>query len=210
MKSLVLAQGGGSLTHDVERFSRWAPTYDRHFLQRFIFEPVQKTVLELADSEIPHPASILDVGCGTGRLLRAAAERYPGARLEGVDAAEGMIAQARAAASASSPINFQLATAEHLPFAAGEFDLVVSTMTFHHWADQRRGIAEIARVMTPSGRWILADFVAAGVLRYFRRLLRLEQFPERGRLDAMLAAAGLRVAAERRVKARIQVLAIGR
>ena len=31
---------------DVERFSRWAPDYDRHYLQRLVFEPVQKTVLE--------------------------------------------------------------------------------------------------------------------------------------------------------------------
>ena len=196
--------------NDVERFSRWAPHYDNHYLQRLVFEPVQQTVLELAAQEVPRPAAILDVGCGTGRLLRAAAERYADARLEGIDAAEGMIAQARAAAGTSSSINFHLGTAEHLPFADGEFDLVVSTMTFHHWADQRQGIAEIARVLTPSGRWILADFVVTGVLRYFRRMLRLRQFPEREQLDATLAAAGLRVVAERRVQARIQVLAITR
>jgi hypothetical protein len=83
-------------------------------------------------------------------------------------------------------------------------------MTFHHWADQRRGVAEIARVMTSSGRWILADFIATGWLRYVRRLFRLTRFLERGELDAMLASAGLRVVAERRVQSRISVLAIGR
>jgi ubiquinone/menaquinone biosynthesis C-methylase UbiE len=195
---------------DVERFSRWAPKYDRHYLQRFVFEPVQKAVLELASHEVAQPAAILDVGCGTGRLLRAAAEQFPGARLEGIDAAEGMIEQAKAAAGAASKINFQLATAERLPFADRQFDLVFSTMTFHHWADQRQGVAEIARVLTSPGRWVLADFIATGWLRYIRRLFRLTRFLEREELDAMLASAGLRVVAERRVQSRISVLAIGR
>jgi ubiquinone/menaquinone biosynthesis C-methylase UbiE len=96
---------------DVERFSRWAPKYDRHYLQRLIFEPVQKAVLELAAQEVPHPEAILDVGCGTGRLLRTAAEQFPGARLEGVDAAEGMIQQAKASAGPANKISFQLASA---------------------------------------------------------------------------------------------------
>jgi len=195
---------------DVERFSRWAPKYDRHYLQRFVFEPVQKAVLELAAQQVPHPAAILDVGCGTGRLLRTAADQFPDARLEGVDAAEGMIEQARASAGPSSKISYQLATAEDLPFPAGQFDLAFSTMTFHHWADQRRGVAELARVMAPSGRWILADFIATGWLRYVRRLFRLTRFLERDELDAMLASAGLRVVAERRVQSRISVLSIGR
>lgn len=192
---------------NVERFSRWAPTYDRHYLQRLIFEPAQKTVLDLSAAEVPSPTAILDVGCGTGRLLRAADERFPGTRLEGIDAAEGMIDQARASGGRA---NFQVATAERLPFPEAQFDLVFSTMTFHHWADQQRGIAEIARVLKPGGRWVFADFVPAGILRYFRRLFRMRQFPEREELDSMLVSAGLRVVAEGRVPGRISVLAIGR
>jgi ubiquinone/menaquinone biosynthesis C-methylase UbiE len=195
---------------DVERFSRWAPKYDRHYLQRLVFEPVQKAVLELALREVPHPSAILDVGCGTGRLLRAAADQFPDARLDGVDAAEGMIEQAKASAGPATRIDFQLATAEHLPFPDGQFDLAFSTMTFHHWADQRRGVTEMARVMAPSGRWILADFIATGWLRYVRRLFRLTRFLERDELDAMLASAALQVVAERRVQSRISVLSIGR
>jgi ubiquinone/menaquinone biosynthesis C-methylase UbiE len=195
---------------DVGRFDEWAPEYDRHYLQRLVFEPVQKAVLELAAQEVTHPAAILDVGCGTGRLLRTAAERFPEARLEGVDAAQGMIEQAKASAGPQSTINFQVAAAEHLPFPDAQFDLAFSTMTFHHWADQRGGAAEIARVLTPSGRWILADFIATGLLRYVRRLFRMTRFLERQQLDALLASAGLRVVVERRVQSRISVLAIGR
>jgi len=195
---------------DVDRFNRWAGSYDRHLLQRVVFEPVQKTVLELAASEVPRPVAILDIGCGTGRLLRSTEEQFPAAALEGVDAAVEMVKHAQAVNPARSRIRFQQATAERLPFAADQFDLVFSTMTFHHWDDQARAVAEVGRVLKPGGRWLLADFIPAGVLRYVRRLFRLRQFPEPQELDAMLASAGLRVVAERRVQRRISVLAIGK
>lgn len=196
------------MSHDVERFSRWAPTYDQHYLRRLVFEPVQKTVLELATKSMPEPKKILDVGCGTGRLLQAAADQFPKATLEGVDPAEGMVEQARATNS-SDRITFQQATAERLPFQDAQFDLVFSTMTFHHWADQRQGIAEVARVLTPDGRWLVADVMVGGVFRLIRRLFRLK-FPERQELEATLAANGLKVIDERRVQRRISVLLIGR
>jgi len=195
---------------DVQRFNRWAGSYDRHLLQRVVFEPVQKTVLELAASEVPRPVAILDVGCGTGRLLRSTEQKFPAAALEGVDAAVEMVKHAQAVNPARSRIRFQQATAERLPFAADQFDLVFSTMTFHHWDDQAHAVAEVARVLKPGGRWLLADFIPTGVLRYVRRLFRLRQFPERQELDAMLASAGLRVVGERRVQRRISVLAIGK
>lgn len=198
---------------DVDRFNRWSGSYERHYLQRLVFEPVQETVLALAAAEVPSPIAILDVGCGTGRLLRTAEERFPGTPLEGVDAAVGMIKHAQAVLPASSRIRFQVATAEKLPFANGQFDLVFSTMTFHHWEDQRRGVAEVARVLKPSGRWLLADLVPAGLMRHVRRLLRLNQFPDRSELDVTLHSAGLRVVAERPVRGlrgQVRVLAVGR
>jgi len=185
---------------DVERFNRWAESYERHPLQRLIFEPIQRTLLEVAASEIPHPQAILDVGCGTGRLLRAAADVFPDARLEGVDAAAEMVRVAQANPRAGARITFRIAGAEQLPLGDGLFDLVFSTMTFHHWADQRAGIGEVARVLAPGGRWLLADFIASGVMKYVRRVFRLRRFPERRDLLPMLAAAGLEVATERTVR----------
>ena len=199
-------------SRDVERFDRWATTYDRHWLQRVIFEPVQRTVLDLAALEVPRPGAILDVGCGTGRLLRAAEARFPGAELVGVDPAPQMVRQAQASAGEGSSIRFHQAAAEKLPFPDSRFDLVFSTLTFHHWSDQAKAVAEIARVLAPGGRWLLADFVATGLMRYVRQLLRLKRFPERESLRAMLAPAGLRVVTERTVRGlhgQVAVLAIG-
>jgi ubiquinone/menaquinone biosynthesis C-methylase UbiE len=197
---------------DIDRFNRWASTYDRHWMQRLIFGRVQEMTLQLAALEVARPTVILDVGCGTGRLLRSAAVRFPGARFVGVDAAIEMVKQAEASVPAGIAIEFQQATAEQLPFPNAQFDLVFSTVTFHHWRDQGKGIAEVARVLAPGGRWLLADFIAAGLMRYVRRLLRLRQFPERGEVDGMLAAVGLGVVGERRVPGlggQVTVLAIG-
>jgi len=196
--------------HDVDRFDRWAATYDRHWMQRRIFEPVQRTVLTLAAQEVPHPAAILDVGCGTGRLLRLAEGQFPSAKLVGVDAASEMVKQA-AASTSGSAIRFQQSSAEELPFPNGQFDLIFSTLTFHHWRDQGKGIAEVARVLAPNGRWLLADFMATGLASYARRLLRLKQFPEQAQLEIMLAGAGLAAVTARKVpglSGQISVMAI--
>ncbi len=182
---------------DVGRFDEWASTYERHWMQRLIFNPIQSTLLDLAASQAPRAASILDVGCGTGRLLRTASQRFPDAHLDGVDAAPQMIAQAISMLPAGAPIRFQQATAEALPFADGQFDLVFSTMTFHHWADQKKGVSEVARVLAPNGRWLLADFVGQGIVRSITQLLRLHRFFDRKRLDAFIAEAGLAVVTER-------------
>jgi ubiquinone/menaquinone biosynthesis C-methylase UbiE len=184
--------------HDVDRFNRWATTYDRHWMQRIIFNPIQRAVLEVAEEQVGRPGAILDVGCGTGKLLKSARSRFPDARLVGVDAAEEMVKYAQATSPAGT-IEFRQAMAEELPFPNGSFDLVFSTMTFHHWQDQARGAAEVARVLTPGGRWLLADFVASGFMKPLRALLKIHQFPDRAHLQAMLADAGVKVVKVQRV-----------
>jgi len=154
---------------------------------------------------------VLDVGCGTGKLLKSAEARFPGAKLVGVDAAIEMVKYAQTS-NPTGTIQFQRATAEELPFPNASFELVFSTMTFHHWSNQTKGIAEVARVLTPGGRWLLADFVASGFLSPVRRLLTLHRFPERAALESVLANAGLKVVAERRIRrlaGQIAVMAIG-
>jgi ubiquinone/menaquinone biosynthesis C-methylase UbiE len=198
--------------HNDDRFNRWAATYDRHWMQRIIFDPIQRTVLRMAMDQVEHPGAILDVGCGTGRLLRTAAARFPGAKLIGVDAAAEMVKQAQTL-TPNGAIQFQQATAEQLPFPDASFDLAFSTMTFHHWHSQARGAAEVARVLTPDGLWLLAEFVPTGFMKPVNRMLRLHQFLDRGRLRSVLADAGLTMVAEKRVSGlggQVTVIAIAK
>jgi SAM-dependent methyltransferase len=52
---------------------------------------------------------------------------------------------------------FTIGVAEHLPYPASSFDLVVSTTSFDHWTDQPTGLHECARVLVPGGQMVLVD-----------------------------------------------------
>src|SRR5260370_20365988 len=141
-------------TEDIERFHRWSRTYERSWLQRLVFDRVHQAVLRVVATEVAEPTTILDVGCGTGRLLRAAKARWLNAQLIGVDPAEGMVEVARHLAPA---ITFHVGSAEALPLPDASVDVVLSTVSFHHWGDQAAAIREVARVLRPGGRFFLSD-----------------------------------------------------
>jgi ubiquinone/menaquinone biosynthesis C-methylase UbiE len=105
---------------------------------------------------------VLDVGCGTGTLAMEVARRVGRAgRVAGVDPGTEQIARARSkAARHNVPIEFQIGVIEHLAFPDQTFDVVLSTLMMHHLPDtlKRQGLAEIARVLKPGGRLVIADF----------------------------------------------------
>ncbi|MDP9118197.1 MAG: class I SAM-dependent methyltransferase [Actinomycetota bacterium] len=147
--------GSGS----VEAFDRRAEDYERGPRARFHFTVTQRTA-DLALEVTPLPLRVLDVGCGTGMLLREMVARIPNAiELVGADPAERMLAVARTRAEGNE--RFVECVAEDLPFASGHFDLVISTTSFDHWGDQSAGLAEVRRVLRPGGTFVLADICAA-------------------------------------------------
>jgi ubiquinone/menaquinone biosynthesis C-methylase UbiE len=117
-------------------------------------------VLDLAD--LSAGDKVLDVGCGTGTLAIQAARRLAGAgQVAGVDPGPRQIARARAKARrAGVTIDLQSGVIENLPFPDGSFTRVTSTFMMHHLPGDLRiqGLAEIARVLAPQGRLVLADF----------------------------------------------------
>jgi ubiquinone/menaquinone biosynthesis C-methylase UbiE len=146
--------------HDInerEYFNHWSETYEHSITQWLFFDHVHRGVLARVPASFI-PAGVLDIGCGTGRLLRRMQRRWPSAALTGVDLAEGMLAQARRRTSAA---RIYLAQAERLPLKRESVDLVTSTVSFHHWSDQARGVGEAARVLRRGGLFILADLSIA-------------------------------------------------
>ena len=179
----------------VSRFDRRASSYENSPLQEFLFVPVQQTALQLALRLLPQAQSVLDVGCGTGRLLRHARPCYPMAELVGVDLAGRMVATAMAVTPAKLAVRYVHARAERLPFSDGVFDLAFATLSLRHWTNLPAGIAELARVLTPSGVVVLADVFPScrrrGPAVHLLRRRRPTLVP--AELDAVLAAHRLEV-----------------
>lgn len=146
----------------------------------------------LALVALDDPATILDVGCGTGRLLRRAGARWPDAQLIGVDPAEGMLEVARRKTIGGK---FHLAGAESLPLPSASVDLALSSISFHHWPDQLGGLRQIARVLRPGGQLCLADpTMPAWMAALGRSYAR-----SRPALRALFADAGLDVQVQRSI-----------
>ncbi|QUW04571.1 class I SAM-dependent methyltransferase [Chloracidobacterium validum] len=107
--------------------------------------------------------SVLDVGCGTGTLLLHLHERQPQARLFGVDADPVALAIAeQKGRRAGVAWSLTRASATELPFPDGQFEVVVTSLVFHHLTtpQKQRALREIRRVLNPRGRLLLADYGA--------------------------------------------------
>ncbi len=145
---------------------------------------------DLALSVDPAPTRILDVGCGTGLLLRILAARLPDAeQLEGIDAAPGMI-EVATSTDHDPRLSYSTGVAERLPFPDASFDLVVSTTSFDHWEDQQAGLTECARVLRPGGHLVCADIFSlwlAPTLLFDHR----DRARTRRRATALVERAGL-------------------
>ena len=121
--------------------------------------------LDLRGDEI-----LLDVGCGRGLLLTAAARRLPNGKAIGIDLwqssdqsdnrAEMTLANAKAEGVADR-IEVKTGDMRALPFSDGTIDIVVSSLAIHNIADKdgrAQAVREIVRVLKPNGRVALLDF----------------------------------------------------
>jgi len=133
-------------------FSRDAGDYD----QSPRYAPLRASYPAIVAEALRYPSqSILDVGCGTGALLSMIHEQRRDAQLSGVDLSEEMIkvAQKRLAKDA----DLRVSASEKLPFEKGSFDLLLCTFSFHHHPNPKKVVSEMARVLAPNGRLIMAD-----------------------------------------------------
>ena len=142
-----------------EEFTRWSESYDRSILQRLLFAPSHRAIIgRIRDRFGRRDLKGLDIGCGTGVFAAKMRSELPGARIWGIDLVRGMLAKGadrwRAHAGHVLPVQ---GDSERLPFAAGEFDVVTCSNSFHHYPHQDRAVAEMRRVLRPEGCLLLVD-----------------------------------------------------
>lgn len=135
---------------------------------------------------LPAQSRILEIGCGTGNLWRANAERIPaGWDVTLSDFAPGMLAAARdSLATVAHPLRFVLLDAQAIPFAAASFDAVIANHMLYHVPNRPRALAEIRRVLRPGGTL----YAATNGQRHLAELHALA-----ARVDPALAAWGGRL-----------------
>jgi ubiquinone/menaquinone biosynthesis C-methylase UbiE len=140
-------------THGFNAVFAHADRYDRH-AARLTHRLRARIVADVRALDLPDGSRILDAGTGPGRLPIEIARALPGLRIDGIDLSPQMIDHARRRRGADR-VTFTAADVTRLPFDDATFDLVVSSISQHHWAAPEQGIRELRRVIRPGGRlWI--------------------------------------------------------
>ncbi len=141
-------------------FRLWSRVYDLGVFQWY-YGQVHDRILALAPADVP---AVLDVGCGTGELLVKLAQRWPHARLAGLDLSPEMLAQAQHK-DYGADVELVEGSVYQMPFDDGAFALVTNTLSSHFYRDFPAALAELARVTAPGGLLAMAS-IGTGLQRF--------------------------------------------
>ena len=157
MADPVVAEYARAAEHYDEKWAFYVEATTRETLRRLPMTPA---------------ARVLDVGCGTGELMRRLRAKYPDAVLAGLDPVAEMLAVARD--KLSSKEDLRTGYADALPWSAGAFDVVVSCNMFHYISHPVEALREMGRVLRPGGSLVLTDwcddYLACRVCNLYLRL----------------------------------------
>ncbi len=188
-------------------FDAWSRIYDLPVVQWATYRPVHDAVLAALRSHAP--TAVLDLGCGTGQLLRRVRDDLTPPRLVGCDFSAGMLAQAAERLGGERPAatiaHLVRGDALRLPFRDGAFDAVVSTEAFHWFPDHDAAIAEIHRALRPGGVLLLGFVnpplgVVSEAIHVVSRLIGTPlRWPTASALRRKLERGGFAVLRQRRI-----------
>ena len=100
--------------------------------------------------------SLLDIGCGSGDLIAALAIKHPNWEIYGIDISDSMILQAKEKVAS---LQLAVGNAHNLPYSDNMFDIVINTISFHHYEHSLQALNEMYRVLKPGGKLVLLDSI---------------------------------------------------
>jgi ubiquinone/menaquinone biosynthesis C-methylase UbiE len=115
----------------------------------------------LEHARVKNGEAVLDLACGTGTLAIELKKQHPQAKVSAIDGDRAILQRAKGKAKeAGVKIDFQRGMSNELPYDARSFDVVLSTLFFHHLTDEAKAdtAEEIRRVLRLGGRVLIADW----------------------------------------------------
>ena len=145
----------------VERFSEPESATYAHFFAPILGRLYRRVAEDVSDELSTHGRirrpTIVDLGCGPGDLAVEISKRVRDARIVGLDLSPSMLLWASRHATTDGRLKFVVGDAANLPFDDASVDLIVSTLSLHHWSEPADVFAEIARVLKPDGIALIYD-----------------------------------------------------
>lgn len=136
---------------------RGSSVYD--FVARRIIRRLYRRIADDLVNVLPDGAAVLDVGTGPGVLLVELGQRRRDLRLTGVDLSADMVSAAeRNLAKFGERASARVGDVTDMPFADDSFDVVVTSLSSHHWDHPADAVPELARVLRAAGRFVDYDF----------------------------------------------------
>jgi SAM-dependent methyltransferase len=139
-----------------EEFNRWAEAGRGDAMEEQHL-PIVEPMFALIEFN-PHD-KVLDVGCGTGWLVRRTALLVSAGLAAGMDVSDAMLRRAEALSAPQLNVVFARGGVDAIPWDSGFFTKVLSVESAYYWPDPAKGLREIFRVLSPGGAaWILINY----------------------------------------------------
>ncbi|MDQ2906941.1 MAG: class I SAM-dependent methyltransferase [Chloroflexota bacterium] len=147
--------------HALHYNTRWHTFTERTLTHVLTF--LKEETIQFAPASSHQKLHVLDVACGTGRLIELLSQRYPRLDAVGVDASQDMLTQARKTVQDQSCIHFVQAEVgpgerANLPFEPASFDVITCTNAFHDLRAPLETLQGLRTLLTPGGILILEDY----------------------------------------------------
>ena len=147
-------------------FNQQAVTYDQDMRGQHA-RSLYPILLEKLSDISYHSA--LDLGCGTGEMIKMILEQDAQKSLTGIDLSEKMLEIAKG--KLNDRAKLLLGDSEHLPFQDGTFDVVYCNDSFHHYPAPENVLAEVKRVLKTGGLFLMGDcwqpFIGRTIMNFY-------------------------------------------